>query len=165
MPKPSDESYISEMLLRVTTRPDAGLVAAATRRTLHRELLITRAAGWTAVCLALLLDGSRPLLVAGVLLGFAVPVLLVNLGVRRTLRAGGPTTYEISDGGVASSSRESRHAYAWDAFGYVEKTPGQLLFGGGKARLVPVPTSGLSPMQVEQVLGAAAGHGLRVRRA
>lgn len=117
------------------------------------------------MALALLLDGLNvPLLVLGIVLGVVIPLFLVNSGTRRLVRDGGLTTYEISDGGVASSSERSRHAYAWNALTSVELAPGQLIFGRGGARFFPVPTAGLSPLEIHQVLQAASGYGLRVVR-
>jgi hypothetical protein len=92
-------------------------------------------------------------------------MVLTNAGMRQAMRDGELTTWEISDGGVASSSMASRHSYAWHAFSSVEEMSGQLVFGRGRARFMPVPTASLSAEQIEQVLGTAAGHGLRIRRA
>jgi hypothetical protein len=153
------------VLLQVSSRPDARLIAATVRRGLRRPLLLARVAGWLTIVLAVALDGLNPaLLLLGVVLAVAVPMVLVNGGTRRLVRDGDLTTYEISDSGVASSSMQSRHAYAWHAFTYVERAPGHLVFGRGPGRFLPVPTTGLSPAQIDQVLGTAAGHGLPVRR-
>jgi hypothetical protein len=156
--------------MQITATPNARLTAAAIRRTLRRHLLLARCAGWTAIGLALLIDLCTPaglspsLLVVGVVLAVGVPMLLVNNGTRRALREAQLTTYEITDGGIASSTLDTRRAYAWSAFSYVEEMSGQLLFGRSEAWFVPVPTAGLTPGQVEQVLGTAAGHGLQIRR-
>jgi hypothetical protein len=158
------------VLFQVTAPPDARLVASAVRRALRPLLLTARGIGWAAIALALLLDVIAtggpylPLLLAGALIAVGVPMFLVNTGTREALRDCELTTYEISDGGVASSNLAARHAYAWNAFRSVEEAPGQLIFGRGRIRFLPVPTAGLSRTQIEQVLGAAAGHGLRVRR-
>lgn len=158
------------MFLQVSTRPSAALIAAAVRRAAQKHLLLARVAGWSAIGLALLIDLFTPaglspsLLVIGVALAVGVPMLLVNNGTRRALRDARLTTYEISDGGVASSSLDTRQAYAWSAFTYVEEMSGQLIFGRNDTWFLPVPTADLTPGQVEQVLGAAAGHGLQVRR-
>lgn len=157
--------------MQITATPNARLMAAAIRRTLRRHLLLARVAGWTAIGLALLIDvfttaGLSPsLLVVGVVLAVGIPMLLVNNGTRRALRDARLTTYEITDGGVASSNLDTRQAYAWSAFTYVEEMSGQLIFGRSEAWFVPVPTAGLTPAQVDQVLGTAAGHGLHIRRA
>ena len=159
------------MLFQITARPDARLVASAVRRGLRPLLLTARGIGWAAIALALLLDviatggPHLTLLLAGALIAVGIPMFLVNTGTREALRDSELTTYEISDGGVASSSLAARHAYAWNAFRSVEEAPGQLIFGRGRTRFLPVPTAGLSRTQIEQVLGAATSHGLRVRRA
>lgn len=167
------------MHLQITASTDARLVAVAVRRLLRRPLLIARCAGWAAIAVALV-DGLDPVLIGlGLLLSVVIPVLAVNLSVRQALRDSRLTTYEISDGGVASSNVEFRQAFAWRAFSFVEQASGQLFFGlagtrtragrlflgVGGARMLPVPTGALSPAEIEQVLGAAAGHGLQVRRA
>ena len=164
------KSYILGVFLRIIAHPDARLVASAVRRGLRPLLLTARGLGWAAIALALLLEvvtgaPSLTLLLTGALIAVGIPMFLVNTGTRQALRESELTTYEISDGGVASSSFAARHAYAWNAFRYVEEAPGQLIFGQGRARFLPVPTAGLTRAQIEQVLGAAAGHGLRVRRA
>jgi hypothetical protein len=159
------------VLVQITARPDARLVASAVRRGLRPLLLTARGIGWAAIGLALLLDviatggPNLTLLLAGALIAVGIPMFLVNAGTREALRDSELTTYEISDGGVASSSLAARHAYAWNAFRSVEEAPGQLIFGRSRTRFLPVPTAGLSRSQIEQVLGAAAGHGLRVHRA
>ncbi|MFF5084720.1 YcxB family protein [Actinoplanes sp. NPDC000266] len=156
------------MFLQITARPDPRLVVTALRHGLRRPMLIARVAGWVAIGLAALLEitGSGlniPLLVLGVVLAVGIPLLLVNTGARRAMDAGRLTTYEISDGGLALSTLESRHAYAWTAFTTVDKLAGQLVFGRTRARFLPVPTAGLTPAQIDEVLGAAAGHGLQIR--
>jgi hypothetical protein len=163
------KSYISDVLLQITARPDPRLLTAAIRRALRPTFLIARTLGWAVMVVALLTrlsgDGLNvTLLLLGALLAVGVPMFLTNAGLREAMRDAELTTYEISDGGVASSSLASRHAYAWNAFSYVEQTTGQLLLGRGRSRVLPVPTADLSAAQVEQVLGAAAGHGVRVRR-
>jgi hypothetical protein len=157
--------------MQITARPTPRLMAAAIRRSLHRHLMVARVAGWAAILLALLLDLFTPaglspsLLLIGVVLAVGVPMLLVNNGTKRALRDAHLTTYEITDGGVASSNLDSRQAYAWSSFTYVEEMSGQLIFGRNEAWFLPVPTADLSPIQVDQVLGTAAGHGLQIRRA
>lgn len=159
------------MLLQIIARPDARLIADAVRRGLRPVLFTVRGVGWAAISLALLLEvvtGGGPnvtLLLAGALLAVGVPMVLVNSGTRQALRGGDLATYEISDGGLARSSAASRHAWAWTAFSYVEEMSGQLLFGSRRTGILPVPTATLTPAQIDQVLGAAAGHGLRIRRA
>jgi hypothetical protein len=165
--------------LQITASTDTQLAVAAVRRLLRRPLLIARCAGWAAIGIAVL-DGLDPVLIGlGLLLSVVIPVLAVNLSVRQALRDGHLTTYEISEGGVASSNIHCRQAFAWRAFSFVEQASGQLffglagtrtksgrlVFGIGGARMLPVPTAGLSPAEIEQVLGAAAGNGLQVRRA
>ena len=153
------------MFLQITARPDARLIAAALRRGLRRPLLAARVAGWAVIALALVLDGvNAPLLVLGVVLAVGIPMFLINNGTRRLIRDGALTTYEISDGGVASSSVASRHSYAWNAFTSLELAPGQFLFGRGGVRFVPVPTAGLSAAEIHEVLVTAAGHGVAVRK-
>ncbi|XVU25551.1 YcxB family protein [Actinoplanes sp. CA-054009] len=156
------------MFLQITARPDPHLVVTALRHGLRRPVLLARLTGWAAIALAVLpeLTGNGlniPLPVLGVLLAVGLPLLLINTGARRALDAGRLTTYEISDGGLALSTLESRHAYAWTAFTTVDKLAGQLVFGRTRARFLPVPTAGLTPAQIEEVLGAAAGHGLQIR--
>jgi hypothetical protein len=157
--------------LQITARPDVRLTAAAIRRGLRHPLLVARCLGWAAIGLALLLEIftggglNVTLVLVGVLLSIGVPMVLTNAGMRQAMPDGELTTWEFSDGGVASSSTASRHSYAWHAFSHVEEMSGQLVFGRGRIRFLPVPTAGLSPAQIEQVLGTAAGHGLRVRRA
>ena len=170
MPGKVLKSYISGVLLQITAKSDSRLVASAVRRILRTRLLIARCLGWALIVLALFLPGAPgrpnfPLLLTGLFLAAVVPTFLVTTGTRQILRDGHRTLYEISDGGVASSSFQTRHAYAWEAFRYVQEAPGQLIFARSRTRCLPVPTAGLTPGQVEQVLGTAAGHGLAVRRA
>jgi hypothetical protein len=171
MPESVRKSYILGVLFQITARPDARLVAAAIRRGLRPLLLAARGLGWAAIALALVLDVTTSsgsyltLLLIGALIAVGIPMFLVNTGTREALGAADLTTYEITDGGVASSSLAARHAYAWTAFRSVEEAPGQLIFGRSRTRFLPVPTAGLTRAQIEQVLGAAAGHGLQVRRA
>ncbi|WP_433372751.1 YcxB family protein [Actinoplanes sp. CA-142083] len=158
------------MFFQITTRPDARLVASAVRRGLRPLLLTARGLGWAAIALALILEVTTDggpyltLLLAGALIAVGIPMFLVNSGTRDALHEGDLTTYEISDGGVASSNLAARHAYAWNAFRSVEEAPGQLIFGRSRTRFLTVPTTGLTGAQIEQVLGAASVHGLRVRR-
>jgi hypothetical protein len=158
------------VFLQITARPDARLLAAAVRRGLRPLVLTARGVGWGAILLAVLLqvvvgEVSMTLLLTGALIAVGFPVFLTNVALRQAMTDGDLTTYEISDGGVASTNLASRHAYAWGAFRYVEEMSGQLLFGRSRTQVLPVPTAGLSPAQIEQVLGTAAGHGVRVRRA
>lgn len=158
------------MLLQITAQPDARLLAAAVRRGLRPLVLTARALGWAAIGLAAAIqavtgDLSFALLLSGVLLAVAFPMFLTNVGIREAMQDAELTTYEITATGVASSSRATRHAYSWNAFRFVEATSGQLIFGRSRTRVLPVPTAGLTPAQIEQVLGTAAGHGVRVRRA
>ncbi|MEU8816460.1 YcxB family protein [Actinoplanes sp. NPDC048796] len=155
------------MFLQITARPDPRLVATALRHGLRRPVLIARVAGWAAIALAALhvLTGSGldiPLLAVGALLAVGVPLLLITTGTRRSVDAGHLTTYEISDSGVALSTLESRHAYAWTAFTTVAHLPHQLVFARSRARFLPIPTTGLTPAQIDQVLGTAARHGLQI---
>jgi hypothetical protein len=158
------------VFLQITTRPDARLIVSAVRRGLRPFVMTARGLGWAAIALALLLQvvvgGSYlTLVLVGALIAVGIPMLLINAGTREALQDGDLTTFEITDGGVASSSLASRHAYAWNAFRDVEEAPGQLIFRRSRTRFLPVPTGTLSRPQIEQILGAAAGHGLRVRRA
>jgi hypothetical protein len=158
------------VLLQITVQPDARLLAAAIRRGLRPLVLTSRGLGWAAIALAVALqaltgDLSFALLLTGVLLAVAFPMFLTNIGMREAMQDAELTTYEITETGVASSSRATRHAYTWNAFRFVEQTSGQLIFGRSRTRVLPVPTAGLTPAQIEQVLGTAAGHGVRVRRA
>ena len=105
-----------------------------------------------------------PLLVAGVAVALILPMLWLGRAVR-TSSSEPETTYEITDAGVSHSNVHSRHAYAWDTLNQVTKLPGQLVFGVGRGRFLPVPTAGLSAWQVEEVLSAAVTAGLPVRRA
>ena len=151
------------------TRPDPLLTAEALRHGLRRPVLLARLGGWALLGLALVLrlsgDGlNLTLLVAGVALAVVVPMFLVNGGVRRALRDSGPATVEISDDGVACSTEESRHAYAWNAFTHVDHLAGQLVLGLGRNRFVQVPTRGMSAWQIHQVLTTAAAHGITVNR-
>ncbi|BEL10560.1 hypothetical protein Q0Z83_087510 [Actinoplanes sichuanensis] len=156
------------MQIQITAVADPALIAAATRHGLRRPVLAARLAGWAFLLVAVLLLGvtgdlSPGLLTGGAALAVIVPVVLLN-HTARGLRAGRLTTYEISEGGVASSDSEVRHAYAWRAVRSVEQLSGQLLFRLRGTRFLPVPTAGLSPAQIEQVLGAASANGLPVRR-
>lgn len=162
IPAKPDNGYRSPVLLQITAAPDADLIAAATRHRLRRPVLLARSAGWLLLALALV---EPSLLVGGVVLAVAFPVLLLNGAARRAARTDRLTTYQISAGGVASSSSEDRHAYAWRAFRSVEALSGQLLLGLRNGRYVRIPTGGLTTWQVEQVLGTAAAQGLPVRRA
>ena len=162
----AQKSYILVVLLQITARPDARLTAAAIRRGLRSPFLVARVLGWATIGLALVLDGlNLTLLLTGALLAVGVPMFLTNAGLRQAMQDDELTTYEISDSGVASASMGSRHAYAWSSFRYVEQMAGQIVFGRSRTRIMPVPTAGLTPAQIEQVLGTAAGHGVRVRRA
>ncbi|WP_122981830.1 YcxB family protein [Actinoplanes teichomyceticus] len=157
------------MRIQITSAPDPALIAAATRRRLRAPVLAARCAGWMLLAAAVLAQFAtgvmRPeLLASGAVLAVVAPIALVNHAARRSLRNGRPTTYEISDGGVARSDEERRHAYAWRAFRSVEALSGQLMFGLRGGRWVRVPTTGLTPSQVEQVLEAAVARGLRVYR-
>ncbi|GIE80985.1 hypothetical protein Aph02nite_69350 [Actinoplanes philippinensis] len=156
------------MQIQITAVADPALIAAATRHGLRRPVLAARFTGWAFLLVAALLLGvtgdlSAGLLAGGAALAVLVPVILLN-HTARGLRAGRLTTYEISEGGVASSDAEARHAYAWRAVRSVEHLSGQLLFRLRGARFLPVPTAGLSPAQIEQVLGTASARGLPVRR-
>lgn len=158
------------MFLQITARADARLVAAAVRRGLRPRLLIARCLGWAVIGLALVLQVTSGrldlgLLLSGLFLAAVIPMFLVNTGTRLALRDGRLATYEITDGGVASSSFESRHAYAWNAFSYVEDAPGQLVFARSRTRLLAIPTRGLDRTQIDQVLATAAGNGVAVRHA
>ncbi|MEU4621098.1 YcxB family protein [Actinoplanes sp. NPDC023801] len=156
------------MQIQITAVADPALIAAATRHGLRRPVLAARLAGWTVLLLAALSlavtgDLSPALLTGGAVLAVLVPLILLN-HTARGLRTEQVTTYEISTSGIASSDAESRHSYAWRAVRSVEHLSGQLLFRMRGARLLPVPTAGLSPAQIEQVLGAASANGLPVRR-
>jgi hypothetical protein len=107
---------------------------------------------------------NYPLLVSGVVVALVLPMLWIGFTVRDA-SAEPETTYEITDAGVAGSNVQSRHAYAWETLTRVTKLPGQLVFGMGRGRFLPVPTADLSAWQVEEVLSAAATAGLPVRRA
>jgi hypothetical protein len=152
--------------LTITARPDAKLISAALRHGLRRTLLTARLAGWAAIGLSLLLGNpvNVPFLIVGVTLSLGIPLLLINNGVRQALRDAHLTTYEISEEGVASSSLESRHAYAWTSFTRVAKLPGQLVFTRGR-EFLPVPTAGVSQLDIELILRSAAGAGLEIQRA
>jgi hypothetical protein len=154
--------------IQFTAVSDPALIAAATRHGLRRPVLAARLAGWALLLLAVLSlavtgDLSPALLAGGAALAVVVPVALLN-HTARGLRSEQVTTYEISEGGIASSDAESRHSYAWRAVRSVEHLSGQLLFRMRGARLLPVPTAGLSPAEIEQVLGTASANGLPVRR-
>ncbi|MDI6099011.1 YcxB family protein [Actinoplanes sp. NEAU-A12] len=156
------------MQIQITAVSDPALIAAAARHGLRRPVLTARLAGWAFLLLAVLLlvttgDLDPALTATGAALAVLVPVVLLNR-TAQSLRAARLTTYEISEGGVASSDAVSRHAYAWRAFRSVEQLSGQLLFSMRGARFLPVPTAGLSAAEIEQVLGAASAGGLRVRR-
>jgi hypothetical protein len=167
MPPTLPKSYISGVFLQISARPSPRLTAAALRHSLRRPVLLARLAGWAALALAALLEVTGngldvPLLLAGVALAVAVPLFLINNGVRRVALS--PlTTYEISDSGVAFSNLQSRHAFSWAAFTSVDRLPGQLLFR--RKGFVPVPTAGLTEPQINQVLATAAAHGLKIRHA
>ncbi|MGK5679986.1 YcxB family protein [Actinoplanes sp. URMC 104] len=151
------------MFLQIVARPDLGLTVAALRRGLRRPVLFARLAGWTMLGAAALLDGLNvTLLLAGVVLAVVVPILLINGGARRALREAGPATLEISDGGVACSTPDSRHAYAWNAITRVDHLAGQLVLGLGAGRFLQVPTRGLTPQQIHEVLTTASAHGVPV---
>ena len=155
--------------VQITAVPDPALIAAAARHALRRPVLIARVAGWTMLLAALAVQAGTghlgPLLLAGgAAIAVLVPMLLLNHTARRAMRTGRITTFEISEGGVASSTAVSRHAYAWRAFRSVEELSGQLLFRRSGAGFLSVPTRGLSPAEIGQVLAAASAGGLHVRR-
>ncbi|GAA0564229.1 hypothetical protein GCM10010172_54590 [Paractinoplanes ferrugineus] len=158
------------MFFTISAQPDARLIASAVRRGLRPVVLTARLLGWAFIALALTLEivhggGYLTLVLTGALLAVGVPMLLINAGTREALSDSALTTYEITDGGVASSSLESRHAYSWTAFSGVEDAPGQLIFRRGPMRVLPVPTGSLTRPQIDQILSTAAGHGVRVRGA
>jgi hypothetical protein len=103
--------------------------------------------------------------VLGAVLAIGIPMYLINIGTRRNLQAGHPTTYEITEDGVANSDLLSRHAYAWSSIAEVIKLPGQLIFALDRVRFLPVPTASLTQWQIEEILGFAAGRGVQVSRA
>ncbi|MEV6305766.1 YcxB family protein [Actinoplanes sp. NPDC051861] len=157
------------MQIQITAAPDPVLIAAATRHGLRRPILLARMAGWLIIALAFVVqlvtgELNVPLLALGAVTAVLGPLALRILWLNTAQLSGPMTTYEISSGGLASSSAESRHSYAWQAFRYVEELPGQLLFRQGRARFLPVPTRGLSQAEVERVLGFAEAGGLPVRR-
>jgi hypothetical protein len=154
------------VLLQVIARPDAQLIAAAVRHSRRAQLTWARVTGWALIGASMLLGDpvNYPLLVTGVVVALVLPMLWVGLAVRDA-SSEPETTYEITDAGVAGSNVHSRHAYAWETLTRVTKLPGQLVFGMGRGRFLPVPTAGLSAWQVEEVLSAAATAGLPVRRA
>ncbi|MEU8239216.1 YcxB family protein [Actinoplanes missouriensis] len=157
------------MQIQLTAAPDPALIAAAVRRGLRRPVLLARCAGWAGLLSAAFLllttgDLNPVLLAAGALLAVGVPLILLNSNARRQMRTGHVTTYEISDGGVASADEECRHSYAWPAIRSVDELPGQLLFGLVDARFLPVPTAGLTTAQVDQILSLASDRGLHVHR-
>jgi hypothetical protein len=159
---------VFQVQIQFTAVSDPALIAAATRHGLRRPVLAARLAGWAflllaALSLAVTGDLSPALLLGGAVLAVLVPVFLINR-TARGLRNEQVTTYEISTAGIASSNAESRHSYAWRAVRSVEQLSGQLLFRLGGTRLLPVPTAGLSPDEIEQVLGTATANGLPVRR-
>jgi hypothetical protein len=159
------------VLLQFTAPTDSRLVAAAVRRGLRPLVMTARGLGWAAIALAMLLqlitsDGPYlTLLLSGALIAVGIPMFLINVGTREALADGTLTTYEITDGGVASSSTATRHAYAWAAFRSVEEAPGQLIFSHSRTRFLPIPTSSLNRTEIDQILGTATIRGLRVRRA
>lgn len=158
------------MYLKVTARADARHVAAAVRRSLRPRLLIARGLGWAAIVLALLLQADTGrlnvgLLLSGLFLAAGIPLFLVNTVTRQALRDGRPATYEISETGIATTDPESRQAYVWSIFDYVEDAPGQLTFARGRGRLLAIPTTGLTRPQIDQVLTAAAASGVPIRQA
>jgi hypothetical protein len=168
MVRHTPQSYILGVFLQITAQPDPHLTAAALRHGLRRPLLYARLAGWALLGLAVLLqlsgDGLNvTLLLGGVGLAVMVPLVLLNGNVRRVLRNGGPATVEISDGGVAWSSVQSRHAYAWNAFSHVDHLTGQIVLDLGHGRFVQVPTRGLSAQEIHDVLATATAHGVPVR--
>lgn len=154
------------MLLQVIARPDAQLIAAAARDSRRAELMAARIAGWALIGASVLLGDplNYPLLVAGIAVALMLPMLWVGRTVRSS-SAEPETTYEITDAGVAHSNVHSRHAYTWETLSQVTKLPGQLVFGVGSGRFLPMPTAGLTAWQVEEVLSAASTAGLPVRRA
>lgn len=130
--------------------------------------MLARAGGWALLGLTLLLQMSGQglnvtLLLAGVALAVAVPMLLINQTARRAFRDGGPTTIEITDGGLAWSTADSRHAYGWNAFDHVDHLAGRLVFSLRGSRSVHVPTRGLSPQQIHEVLTTAVANGVPAR--
>jgi hypothetical protein len=152
------------VFLQITAQRDPHLTAAATRHELRRPVLLARMGGWALIVLAVLLDGlNYTMLVAGVALAVVVPMFLINDNARRALRAGGPTTVEVSEEGVACSTLSSRHAYAWNAFTHIRHLAGQVVLGLGGGRYVQIPTRGLSPQQIHQLLTTAAAHGVPTR--
>ncbi|MBG0560508.1 YcxB family protein [Actinoplanes aureus] len=157
------------MQIQITAAPDPALIAAAVRHGLRRPVLLARCAGWALLLGALVIQFGTGrlsvfLVAGGAALGVLIPMFLLNHHARRVMRAGRTTTYELSESGVASSNAESRHSYAWRAFRSVEELSGQLLFRLGSTRFLPVPTAGLSPAQIDQVLGAASASGVQVQR-
>ncbi|MBL7260756.1 YcxB family protein [Paractinoplanes lichenicola] len=156
------------MFLQITAHRDPHLAAAAARHETRRPVMLARIGGWALLGLAVLLQWNGnglnyTLLLAGVALAVVVPMFLINQGARRAIRDGASATFEISDGGLTSSTPESRHAYAWNAFRHVDFLAGQLVFSLGGSRSIQVPTRGLSPQQINEVLNTAVAHGVPVR--
>nr|WP_296072299.1 YcxB family protein [uncultured Actinoplanes sp.] len=153
------------MFLQITARPDAQQIAAAVRHHRRGHLVQARLLGWALIAAAMLVGNpvNYPLLLAGAAVALGLPLLWVGLAVRRA-SAEPETTYEVTEAGVANSSVHSRHAYSWGSLTRVTKLPGQLVFGLGGRRFLPMPTAGLTTWQVEEVLTLAAGAGLPVRR-
>ncbi|MBU2670028.1 YcxB family protein [Actinoplanes bogorensis] len=152
------------MFLQITAQRDPHLIAAATRHELRRPVLLARIGGWALIALAVLLEGLNfPMLVAGVVLAVVVPMFLINNNARRVVRDGGPMTVEVSAEGVACSTLTSRHTYAWNAFTHARHLAGQVVLGLGGGRYVQIPTRGLSPQQIHELLTAARAHGVPMR--
>ncbi|WP_433827901.1 YcxB family protein [Actinoplanes sp. CA-015351] len=155
------------MQIQITAAPDPVLIAAAVRRGLRRSVLLARSAGWAgllAAAFVLVTTGSLSpaLLAIGAVLAVGVPLIMLNRTARRTMRGGRPTTYEISEGGIACADEQSRHSYAWPAIRSVDELPGQPVFGLVDGRFLPVPTMSVTTAQVDQILAVAATHGLAV---
>ncbi|GID32699.1 YcxB family protein [Paractinoplanes brasiliensis] len=156
------------MFLQITAQRDPHLAAAAARHDTRRPVMLARAGGWALLGLTVLLQMSGQglnvtLLLAGAVLAVAVPMLLINQSARRAFRDGGPATIEITDGGLAWSTADSRHTYGWNAFENVDHRAGRLVFNLGGSRSVHVPTRGLSPQQIHEVLTTALANGIPVR--
>ncbi|MDY7086174.1 MAG: YcxB family protein [Actinomycetota bacterium] len=156
------------MFLQITAQRDPHLAAAAARHDTRRPVLLARAGGWALLALTVLLQVAGAglnvtLLLSGVALAVAVPMFLINQGARRVLQAGSSSTIEITDSGLALSTVQSRHAYGWNALTNIDHLPGQLVFNLGGARSVHVPTRGLSPQQIHEILTTAVANGVTVR--
>ena len=154
-------------MISFETQPDRRLLAVALRRTMRAALRLFAACGFILLlpaAVALLLS-DEPVVAVGWLLGavifWAVPSLLVRSGVRASWKLYGiPIAWQFSDEGVRMVSALMESLIRWEALESVEPIPGQLLLKVNRQQVIPVPIAGLTPSDLDTLVGFLGGRGL-----